>query len=250
MIAACAMTVSLYTAVADTCQNYTSLDQLIVATDPTFTTCTIGDKIFSNFYYSNAPSGGATPIGASAVQVFTVGPSGQDISGTNIGLEFQAAWDASAGQTNDANIGFTVTVAPGSGALIEDAGVAQLSGILPGSSATGSVSEDACANTTGGTPPYGKTPPCDPLGGTIQVLSFNSATNHTLNSNEVVFSPIGSISVEKDISANGGNGFIDLSKVEDTFSQTAVPEPRAMALLLSLGLAGLAFRKKLQGVRG
>jgi hypothetical protein len=241
IVAACAVTGSLFTAAADTCQNYTTLDKFLA---PTFT-CTVGDKIFSNFSFSDTFSGGATPFDASGVGVQTVGPSGQEVTGADIGLQFEAPWAATKNETIDTKIGFTVTVSSGAGMLIDDAGLAQISGVAGG--ATGSVSEDACANA-GPVPPGS---PCDPSKGTIEVLTFDTIHDHTQKSNETLFSPIGSISVLKDISATGGttNGsFVNLSVVTDTFSQ--VPEPRAMALLLSLGLAGLAFRKRLQGIRG
>jgi hypothetical protein len=60
--------------------------------------------------------------------------------------------------------------------------------------------------------------------------------------------------VSKDINVNAGTGdgfdYASITKVTDVFSVSAVPEPRALSLLLGLGLvAGFVIRKKFQGAR-
>src|SRR5689334_22709414 len=62
--------------------------------------CTVGNETFSNFSYSPTAGGGATPVPASAVNVFALPSAG------NNGLEFSSAgWVSTAnGQQNDATI--------------------------------------------------------------------------------------------------------------------------------------------------
>ena len=96
-------------------------------------TCQVGDKIFSNFTYTDT-STGALAIGPGAVSVETLGSTtGMDpaqVSNATIGLQFSAGWTALAGQEADSAIGFTVTVVNGSNMLIEDTGLAQTLGVL------------------------------------------------------------------------------------------------------------------------
>jgi hypothetical protein len=235
---ACIAVASIFPAAAATCVDGASLATYL----GTGYSCTIGDKIFSNFAYTSSAQGGAVAVVASGVTVDTLGPagSGGSILNPDIGLQFSALWQANANQLSDATIDFTVTVASGVPMMITDTGLAQLSGVNTSGSA--SVAEEACGPA-----------PCDPSSGQITVLTLqNGATTQT--SKEVVFSPLASISVAKDIGVSGGTdpaGFAQLSRVRDTFSQTAVPEPRAISMLLSLGLiAGLVLRKKFQSARG
>ena len=64
-----------------------------------------------------------------------------------------------------------------------------------------------------------------------------------------VFTPIGSVEVEKNISARGGtHGFTSIRVVQDAFSQTDAPEPLPMGLigggLALLGVVRLRGRAK------
>jgi hypothetical protein len=204
-------------------------------------TCQIGDKIFSNFTYTSSAGGGAVAIDKSAVTVDAIATTGTSVTGPDIGLQFNAGWSASAGQVTDAAIGFTVTVVNGAGMAITDLGLAELgAATTPGSA---SVAELACSSS----------PSCNPLTGQYTLLTL---TNHTppQTSQEVLVTATGSINVAKDISvtggANGTNGFATLSLVQDTFSQSPVPEPRTVSLLLGFALvAGLKIKNKIQSAR-
>lgn len=196
--------------------------------------CQIGDKIFSGFTYISSAQGGALAITSDGVTVDTLGPSGSGagVSNNTIGLEFNAAWSAAAGQTTDADIGFIVTVVNGSGMFITDTGVAQTSGVSPNGSA--SVAEDSCGPA-----------PCTP--GVNAVLTFDNGGPSSQRVNDTMFSPVGSLQVSKDISSTGGtNGFASITLVSDTFSQSAVPEPATVLLsgLPLLGLCGLVMRRR------
>jgi hypothetical protein len=187
--------------------------------------CTIGDKTFSNFAYTDSAFGGALAVPSDGVTVSTMGPSGEAVLSTDIGLQFSAGWNAPALGTTDSDISFVVSVTGGGPLMIKDAGLAQVSSVTANGSA--SVSEDAC------TPGF-VTPgvPCNPSTGTITVLTFDSGGTNILRSANTLFAPTGSISVSKDISVTGGTtGQAHLSVVQDTFSQTAVPEPASMMLV-------------------
>ena len=236
MVAACAVIASLSAANAAQCLDNQALTYYLGLGS---TGCTIGDKIFSDFTYTSSAQG-ATQVLASGITVNTLGPAGtgagtvgQDFP-NDIGLQFNASWIASGVNTfTDSIIGFTVTVVNGANMLIHDAGLAQLAGAS--GTGTASVVEKGCGPVPCQLNQWG-------------VMTLDSAT--TFNSvNGTIFAPVGSVRVQKDISVNSGtSGFAHLSKVSDTFSQ--IPEPRAMSILLSLGLlGGLFLRKKLQGVQ-
>jgi hypothetical protein len=241
IILACAGALSLFSAAAgevNTCSDNVT-DNGALYFDGSYS-CQIGDKIFSNFTYTDSATGGANAIGASGVTVSAIGPNDTSVTGANIGLQFSAGWTASAGQTSDAAIGFTVTVTDGAGMVITDLGLAQLGGArAPGSA---SVAEEACGPA-----------PCNPLSGQYQLLTLQP-TSPSQTSDEQTTSPTGSVEVAKDISvtggANGTSGFATLSLVQDTFSQSPVPEPRTVSLLLGFALAaGLKIKNKIQSSR-
>jgi hypothetical protein len=194
--------------------------------------------IFGNFTYTDSAFGGALAVPASGVTVDTVGPagSGASLSDANIGLQFNAGWNAGPGSTTDADIGFTVTAAAGGALTIEDFGLAQVSGVGPGGSAT--VVENGCGPA-----------PCTPS--ELEVMTFDFGGSNVQRVSDTMFAPLGSVEVSKDISVSGGStGFAALSLVTDTFSQVATPEPRALVMLLGLGLvAGLMIQRKLKTVQ-
>ena len=199
--------------------------------------CYIGTLDFSDFTYSSASSNPPAPTPDTAVTVNVVN------NASGIGFLFNSSWTANGpSEFSDAIIGFTVSVVGGGPATLEDAALVQTGGI--DSTNTGSrdsVGEDACSG------PSNNNPPC-----TQQWALVTSQTSNTINTTAHAFyTPTGSISVSKDISAISGsdpNAFASISGVQDTFSQ--VPEPRSLALLLGLGLvAGLSLKKKLQSVQ-
>lgn len=194
--------------------------------------CQIGDKIFSNFTYVSSAFGGALAVPAAGVTVATLGPagSGAGVSSADIGLRFNAGWNALAGQTSDSDIGFTVTVLGGA-VNIEDFGLAQVSGVTPNGSA--SVVENGCGPA-----------PCTPA--ELAVMTFDYGGSNTQRVADTMFSPRGSVEVSKDISVTGGTkGAAHLSLVSDTFSQ--IPEPMTVGFigggLALLGVARLRRRR-------
>ena len=236
IILACAGVLSLFTAAATplpTCSNDWTIAQYISTYNPGGG-CVIGDKIFSNFSYIGS---GNNPVPGTDVVVGTLGPTGTGAAAvdslfpSDIGLEFSASWTVPPGTSSDAAIGFEVTI--GSGPLnIEDAGLVQTSGVT--GTGVASVVEDGCS---------GAVFPC--------TQEWNVLTNNNSFAADTIFTPTGTISVSKDITVqSGSNGTATISLVQDVFSQTAVPEPRSLSLLLGFGLvAGLALKKKFQGVR-
>ena len=80
-------------------------------------------------------------------------------------------------------------------------------------------------------------------------LVTSQTSNSSATSAHTFYLPTGSLTVSKDITAVDGssaNAFASVSLVQDTFSQ--VPEPRALAMLLGLGLiAGLGLKKEVAG---
>jgi hypothetical protein len=196
--------------------------------------CTNGDKIFSNFGYNGGlGTGGAANVTAAQVTVTPVG----DLADNNLGVDFNGGWIAEAGQSIDSLIFFNVSVVGGGPMLIEDAGLGQLS--VARGTGIATVAEDGCGPT-----------PCTVSSEEWGLLTLDDATT-TQRLDHTFFTPTGSIAVAKDVFVSGGaDGMVHLSQVIDTFSQTAVPEPKSLSLLLGLGLVlGGVFRKKFQSAR-
>lgn len=172
--------------------------------------CTLDGFTFSNFSYSASASGGASAPDAAGVAV-------TPITGTETGLQFNAAWIVGSGQTEDAAIGYTVTCP----SCITDL-VLTMTGAATGTG-IGGVAEQAGA-----------------------LPSLGVSTGGPSSASET-FAPVSSLSVTKDIGVSGGaNGTAHISVVDNLFSRTAIPEPSL--LLVCTGLLGLIplARRRLQ----
>jgi hypothetical protein len=233
LFSASAMVISMFTLAAAPCTPGTLASYIALGS----TGCTVGNDTFFNFQLINDnASGGATMVTAADINVQGMGPAGtMGASSQNsflpqdIGVDFDTAlWAVTAGQSQDDDISFDVSV--GTGAVdITDAGVDQISNTVP--NGTASVTEKGCS---------GLVFPC--------ASTWGVDTNDSTFVSDTIFSATGTLSVEKDIALVGGTGSAGLSNVADVFSTSEVPEPRALSFLLGLGLvAGFVFRKKFQG---
>ena len=177
--------------------------------------CTIDGLFFDHFAYTNPSSGGGISPDATGVDVTPV------TMGSEVGFTFTASWLAASGQTSDGNIAYSATCVT---CMITDLELA-MDGIGMGTGVA-SVAETS-------------TSPVVALG-TSSSLGFTKLTDST------TFSPVGSITLTKDIGASGGTaGVGHVSAVTNLFStNTSVPEPSLF--LLSLGFVALVpvARKK------
>jgi hypothetical protein len=243
---ACAAVLSLFTAAASptpTCLDGQTLAYYITTYGSAG--CQIGDKIFSDFGYTggNGVNGGNT-VTSSAIMVNTLGavndptnPGGgaSTFFPNDIGLSFNGSWVAPvAGSSSDGTISFQVAVAVGGAFEITDAGLVQSGGVT--GTGFAQTTEAGCSGVNCSVQQWGIV--------STQTTNSNAFLAHTF------LAPTGVITVTKDIGAIAfSNGTASISDVQDLFSQTAVPEPRAISMLLGLALfAGLAF-KKLQAAR-
>jgi hypothetical protein len=190
--------------------------------------CQIGDKIFSDFFYSTSPNG--TQPDAAAVTVTPI------TTAYNPGVVFQAPWSAVFGQSFDFSITFNVTVVPG-GNLIEDASLG-IGGLLAlGTGTSVAIIENICTGATA----------TGCVGGTPYTLFDVTTPTSSSFGDHVTFAPVTKLRVEKDLRLTSGpTGFAELSILTQQFSSTnPAPEPASQALI-GLGLLAVAgiFRRR------
>jgi len=171
--------------------------------------CSIGDITFDSFSY--VPSGSEI-IPAADVAVTP------EIIGGELGFQFNAPWFALPGGFLDSYIDYTATC---NGCEIDDL-VLTIGGATAGTGGIVNVAETSPALTGS--------------------LVVGAAGSTTILSDSQTFTPVGSLTVSKDILLAGGSGGLgsQVSAVTNLFSSTStstVPEPPL--LYLSVGLLGL-----------
>jgi hypothetical protein len=183
---------------------------------------TSGDKRFDSFSYSFV---GDMPPPANVNVVPIIDPFG------NFGVRFQAAFsDNIGGGASDALIGFRVT-ATNPLFIISDAHIFGNPSVIGG---------DGLMAVTESFPGQGAP--------TINIFDIATAGVHNTQTEDMrFFTPgTGGLFVLKDIFANAITGVPTLSFVDQSFSQTGVPEPGTMAMLCGLGVGSSAifFRRR------
>ena len=166
--------------------------------------CTIDGLTFSGFSYSTSASGGATAPDASGVTVIP----------QSTGFLFQAFWAAGPNQTEDSLINYTATCTSGANCITD-----LFLQMVGGASLTGAASVAETASN----------------GASLLVFAGGGTS---LLTDSQTFSPVETLSVQKDIGVGGGTGGAGhISGAYNLFSTTStVPEP-ALAILC----AGMLF---------
>jgi hypothetical protein len=207
----------------------TAVSLATLLADPTGSV-TVGDKIFTGFGYSG------TNDMPSAANVNVLGL--KDSAG-NWGLRFQAAFqDLPGGAASDAHISFMVEIAAAQvaqGFRISDAHLA-IAGAATGGDESFFIVDETLSN-----------------GQTLEayVTTLGPGTTQTSKLTDVKLFPPGvtKLNVVKDILAQSASGNILPARgtvIDQSFSQTIIPEPASLGLigLSCLALAGVARRRK------
>lgn len=206
--------------------------------------CTIGDKEFSDFSYSQSVLNfaGVPAANIAVIPITTFGNPGIEFSDpAGFSLSTAAALQLYIGQ-----FGYDVTVLP-DGADINDITLFQLGGSLTGAGAL-SVTKNYCA--TGGSLTNCPVPPGGVLPG-IKSLTV-TPTLATLTAN--ILPPVGEVGVADTLFLSAGNGIAagtsHVSAFANQFSEVAtiVPETSTWTMLgigfAGVGLVGMSRRRK------
>jgi hypothetical protein len=188
----------------------------------------VNDKTFTDFSYSDAVTGGATPPPAITI---TGVPVATPLTLPGPGLQVGCAGCWPAEGTGTQTITFSFTVAAGSGYLIDDVSASLLgfTAVLPGTiqlvetlttaSAAPDGTFDACFPATTGCP-------------SSFLDTLLPATTDFLNVQDVIT-----------VTANGA--IADLGAFRVAFSEVPVPEPTSLAIFgAGLAALGLVRRRK------
>jgi hypothetical protein len=198
-----------YSAFAGACVNST-----LAIYDASGFSCTIGNITFSDFGYIGS---GTNPVDASQVGVTP------ETIGGETGFQFNAPWVAAPGETTDGFISFSAAC---NGCQFNDL-VLQEAGAGAGPGGIVNITENSSA-----------------LPGSLIVGAIPGTT---ILSDSATFSPVGSLSVTKDVGVRGGTGGLGsgVSSVTNLLSETStVPEPSLGILCTGLlGLVPIARRK-------
>lgn len=176
------------------------------ATLQTLGSCTIGDKTFSDFTYSDSAVG-AIPVTPSDL-TYTAIDSGPSAIGFLFGVALTAT---GPGSTNDLGVGYTVT-----GLDITDAMVT-MTGLAVGAGSSATIGETICpGHTIAG------------CSSSLPLSTYDIAGGPSKTSDSVTFGGVNTLGVLKDVNvaAPGAGGFASISLFTDTVSQGGtVPEP-------------------------
>jgi hypothetical protein len=206
-----------------------------------------GDKTFSNFScIINAPTNGgvnATPFTCNDINVVPIGPGTSPASfDGNLGLLFTGSMDFNNSGPNTSVLDFVINyrvTAPSN--KITDIGLF-VGGIAFGGN---------CNNSPNCNVSIGETALDHDLSGANAHASVSVNDNDLSDppgelSDKLLFgTPLRSVDVTKDVRLQAiASGRAGISDIQQTFSQTAIPEPRTAALMLGFGLAIALWRKK------
>lgn len=220
-----ALGLSALPALADSaCSTYTTVAQLESAGSCSVTANGV-TLDFSGFTYT---PGGSDAIASSAVGVTEVSsPDGP-------GLSFNPAIADTDGESTDVSVGFTVTDdTPGS--LLSDVYIDLTAPYAIGTGSSVVYTETICSGGESECILYTE----EPTGPGTDLISL-------IGNSAFPTGPVSSLTITKDLDVSAGaTGFAGDSGFENEYS--TVPEPRAISLVLGLGLlAGLAIFKRRQ----
>lgn len=214
------LTLSVFVAAAVSASASTCASDPLSTYDMSGFSCTLGDLTFSDFVYTPIVLGGATAPADTSVQVTPV-------TGTESGFEFSpispATFQVGPGQTENDYLDFSFTTS-------NPIGITDIDLVTSGSftgNGTASVLEDT------------------PAGNLFTQFASGSITP----SDSMTFSPVGSLTVQGQISLVGGSGVAGagITNLSSLFSEaplSTVPEPSLILVCLcALGLVPVARRK-------